>query len=154
MDNSFSYFPMFINLQNKNIVIFGAGKIALRRVNSLMKTECNITIVAPDILEDFYSIEYKKLNIIKDSYNKKYLKDVFIVLAITNDININNKIYKDCKKNNIIVNIASDKEKCDFFFPAIIYEKGYTVGICGNGKNHKLIKYIKNKLKKFLAKKE
>lgn len=154
MDNNFSYFPMFINLQNKNIVIFGAGKIALRRVNSLIKTECNITIVAPDILEDFYNIEYRKLNVIKDSYNKKYLKDVFIVLAITNDININNKIYKDCKKNNIIVNVASDKEKCDFFFPAVIYEKDYTVGIFGNGKNHKLIKYLKNKLKKFLAKKE
>ncbi len=142
------YFPMFINLENKNIVVFGAGKIALRRVKVLINSKCNITIVAPEILKDFYNIN--NINIIKDSYNKKYLKDAFIVLAITNDNNINNKIYFDCKENNIIVNVASDKNKCDFFFPGVIYKESYTIGICGNGKNHKLIKNIKNKIKDFL----
>lgn len=142
------YFPMFINLENKNIVVFGAGKIALRRVKVLINSKCNITVVAPEILKDFYNIN--NINIIKDSYNKKYLKDAFIVLAITNDNNINNKIYFDCKENNIIVNVASDKNKCDFFFPGVIYKESYTIGICGNGKNHKLIKNIKNKIKDFL----
>lgn len=142
------YFPMFINLENKNIVVFGAGKIALRRVKVLINSKCNITIVAPEILKDFYNIN--NINIIKDSYNKKYLKNAFIVLAITNDNNINNKIYFDCKENNIIVNVASDKNKCDFFFPGVIYKESYTIGICGNGKNHKLIKNIKNKIKDFL----
>ncbi len=142
------YFPMFINLENKNIVVFGAGKIALRRVKVLINSKCNITVVAPEILKDFYNIN--NINIIKDSYNKKYLKNAFIVLAITNDNNINNKIYFDCKENNIIVNVASDKNKCDFFFPGVIYKESYTIGICGNGKNHKLIKNIKNKIKDFL----
>lgn len=142
------YFPMFINLENKNIVVFGAGKIALRRVKVLINSKCNITVVAPEILKDFYNIN--NINIIKDSYNKKYLEDAFIVLAITNDNNINNKIYFDCKENNIIVNVASDKNKCDFFFPGVIYKESYTIGICGNGKNHKLIKNIKNKIKDFL----
>ncbi len=146
------YFPLFINLENKNIVIFGAGKIALRRVNSLINTKANITIIAPDVLEEFYHI--KNINIIKDLYNKKYLKDAFIVLAITNDKNINDKIYLDCKEKNIIVNIASDKEKCDFFFPGVIYKDDYTVGICGNGTNHSLVKNTIDKIRNFLNKKE
>lgn len=146
------YFPMFINLENKNIVVFGAGKIALRRVKSLLNTKCNITIVAPDILEEFYKI--KNIKIIKDVYNKKYLKNTFIALAITNDNRINDKIYLDCKENNIIVNTASDKEKCDFFFPGVIYKEDYTIGICGNGKDHKLIKDTTNMIRNFLDNKE
>ncbi len=151
MDNNFSYFPIFINIQNKDIIIFGAGKIALRRTMSLLNTGCNITIVAPNILEEFYSINYKNLTIIKDFYNKKYIEKAFIVLAITNSQEINNEIYLDCIKNNIIINVASNKEKCDFFFPGVIHKEDYTIGICGNGKNHKLIKNILNKIKNFLG---
>lgn len=146
------YFPMFVNLKNKNIVVFGAGNIALRRVKSLIYTKSNIKVVAPYILEEFYNID--KITIIKDFYNKKYLENAFIVLAITNNININNEIYLDCKMKNIIVNNASDKEKCDFFFPAIICEEDYTIGICGNGKNHKLIKNTKNTIERFLNEKK
>ncbi len=141
------YFPMFVNLENKNVVVFGAGKIALRRVNTLINTKCNITVVAPEILCDFYSI--KNIKIIKDVYNIKYLKDAFIVLAVTNDNNINNKIYLDCKENNIIVNVASDKNKCDFFFPAILFENNCTIGICGDGENHRLVKNTKNDIQNF-----
>lgn len=142
------YFPLFINLENKNIVVFGAGKIALRRVKSLINTKANITVIAPEILEEFYKIE--DITIIKDYYNKKYIKEAFIVLAITSDTRVNDKIYLDCKKNKIIVNIASDKEKCDFFFPGIIYNEDYTIGVCGNGKNHSLVKNIVDKIKSFL----
>ncbi|WP_250278650.1 precorrin-2 dehydrogenase/sirohydrochlorin ferrochelatase family protein [[Clostridium] colinum] len=151
MDNNFSYFPLFVNLQNKNIVIFGAGKIALRRVMSLINSGCKITIVAPNILEEFYKIDYENLIIIKDSYDIKYIENSFIVLAITNDKSVNNKIYLDCKENNIIVNVASDKDKCDFFFPGVIYKEDYTIGICGNGKNHSLVKNIVSRIKSFLT---
>lgn len=151
MKNNFSYFPMFINLQNKNIVIIGAGKIAFRRTISLINTGCNIKIIAPNILEQFYDIQYKNLTIIKDFYNEKYLKDAFIVLAITDNKDINDKIHLYCKKNNIIVNIASEQKKCDFFFPGVIYKQGYTIGVCGDGKNHTLIKDIVKKLKNFLS---
>ncbi|WP_317368754.1 bifunctional precorrin-2 dehydrogenase/sirohydrochlorin ferrochelatase [uncultured Tyzzerella sp.] len=154
MDSDFSYFPMFVNLKDKNIVIFGAGKIAIRRVKSLIKTGCNITIVAPNILQDFYNIGYKKLNIIKDSYNIHYLKNAFIVFAITDNSDINNKIYIDCKEKNIIVNTASDKYKCDFLFPGVIYKEDYTIGVCSNGKNYKLTKNIISILKNFLYKKD
>lgn len=148
MEKQFSHFPMFVNLEGKNVVIFGAGNIAIRRVLSLLNTGCNITVVAPQILCQFYNIQ--NINIIKDKYDKKYLKNAFMVLAITNDAKINDTIYNHCKQQNIIINVASDKQKCDFFFPGVVYKDGYTVGICGNGKNHKLIKNITDKIKNFL----
>lgn len=148
MEKQFSHFPMFVNLEGKKVVVFGAGNIAIRRVLSLLNTGCNITVVAPQILDQFYNIQ--NINIIKDKYDKKYLKNAFMVLAITNDNEINDIIYNYCKQNNIIINVASDKQKCDFFFPGVVYKDGYTVGICGNGKNHKLIKNITDKIKNFL----
>lgn len=148
------YFPMFINLNGKNICIFGAGKIALRRTKTMLEMGANVKIVAPSILDEFYSIKSDKLVIVKDFYSEKYLEDVFIVLSITNDNKVNDKVYIDCKNRNIIVNIASDKNKCDFLFPGVICNENYTVGICANGKNHKLAKNLVCAIRDFLQRRK
>ena len=143
------YFPMFFDISDKTVVVFGAGDIAYRRVNTLLKTGCKIILVAPNIKEEFYTIESDRLEIIKDIYKQEYLYNANIVLAITNDKNINDKIYIKCREKNIIVNVASDKEKCDFFFPAFIQQDGCSIGVCGDGSNHKLVRNISDKIRKF-----
>lgn len=145
-------FPIFVNLEDKKVVIIGAGKIAIRRVQAFIKCGANILIIGKEISEEIYNINYDNIKIIKDNYNKKYLIDAFIVLATTNDKNINNIIYNDAKYQNILVNNASDKRKTDFYFPAMIYEDGFVVSICGNGNNHTLIKNIANKIRNFFRK--
>ena len=46
------FFPVSIDLNNKNILVIGAGKIALRKVKTLMSYNCNITVITKDILEE------------------------------------------------------------------------------------------------------
>lgn len=150
MDKKSSYFPMFFDIEDKKVVVFGAGNIAHRRVLTLLNTGCDILLVAPNVNDKFCEIKSEKIKIIKDCYDKKYIQGAFMVLAITDNKDVNNEIYEECKKQNIIVNVASDKQKCDFFFPSLICKEGYTVAVCGDGKNHSLIKNIGDKLREFL----
>lgn len=147
MENEFIYFPMFINLIDKKVVVIGGGNIAFRRISTLLKTGAEITVVAPWICDDLKNIKSDKLKIIKKMYEKDDIKDAFMVLAITDDKNVNTEIFADCKMLGITVNVADDKEKCDFFFPGIIAKDGCSIGVCGNGKDHKLVKDIAKKIR-------
>lgn len=145
-------FPMFIPLNHKKIVVFGAGEVAYRRINTLLLFDANITVISPSVCQEIENlIIQKKIYWKKGSYPDNTIDtDAFFVLAATNDEVMNGKIYKECKRNNILVNNASNQAQCDFFFPAVIQTEDLVVGIVGNGSNHKKVSGIVKKIRKDL----
>jgi len=137
---------MFLDISQKKVLVFGGGSIALRRINTLLKFKCNITVISPIYKEEFKEIK-DKVNLIKRKYLYGDCEDYFIVIAATNDSNINNKIYKECKKKNIIVNIADCKEKCDFYFPAVIAQDDIVIAVNGGGINHTKVKKVSDNIR-------
>ena len=51
------YFPLYVDLTEKNILFAGGGKIAARRVHILMRFAKHITVVAPRFEESFGELE-------------------------------------------------------------------------------------------------
>ncbi|HVI40208.1 MAG TPA: precorrin-6A reductase [Anaerovoracaceae bacterium] len=135
------WFPLFTNISGKTIVVIGAGKIAKRRIETLLKFDCRIKVVAeeavPEVAE--YADE-KKLELLLKPYEAADLVGAAYVLAATNEKQLNHEIYEKCKEGDIPVNVADDKEKSDFYFPGIIRKNGVTVGVTAEGKDHGLAK--------------
>ncbi|MFI3206660.1 MAG: NAD(P)-dependent oxidoreductase [Clostridia bacterium] len=144
-DNKNKVFPIFINLQNKNILVVGFGNVAKRRIRTLLKFDCNIKVVAPEEIEEEF---LGKIEYIKGEFKEKYLDDCFMVLGATNDRNINQQIYEKCKEKRIFVNICDKKDDCDFFFPAI-FEDEEIIGalVSKHGDRHSLVKETAKKIR-------
>lgn len=89
------FFPVSIDLNNKNILVIGAGKIALRKVETLMSYNCNILIITKDILEEKF-LELEKNNKIKilknQEFEEKFLENFFLVIAATDNEVLNKNI--------------------------------------------------------------
>ncbi len=147
-----TYFPLFINLKEKEILVFGGGTIATRRVKALLPCGAVIRVVAPEISEELKQLaeENQSLTLEYRKYKPSELQKPDFVLAATNDENINTIIFRECRHKGILVNVASDKEKCDFFFPGIVQQGDITVGITANGKNHKKAAEVTDKIRKIL----
>lgn len=144
------YFPIFIPFENKKVLIYGGGKIAVRRVKTLLEFGANITVIAPTVEEELKC--EKRIVWKKDSYKEGSIEsDVFCVIAITDDSNVNETIYKECKAKNIMVNNASNKEQCDFLFPAIIKEGQVVAGLTASGTNHKLVRKVASRLREIFG---
>lgn len=124
------FFPMFVDLSEKNVVVVGGGNIATRRVKTMLQFTRNVKVIAPKMTEEL-------LELGKKSYAELLLRPVkrsdfdfaFIVIAATNDWKLNDEIYRVCKEQGIYVNVADDKEKCDFQFPGIYRQDDMVVGI-------------------------
>lgn len=137
-------FPLFISLEDKKIVIIGGGKIASRRSRILADFCPDITVVSLDFSEELLDMEREgKAKLIKKAYGKEDIKGAFCVLSATDSPDTDFKVYKDCKEEGIIVNVAGDKNLCDFYFPGIVKEDNLVAGLCASGKDHKKVKQLR-----------
>lgn len=146
------YFPLFIDLTDKKVLIFGGGTIATRRVLSLLEFGTNIKIVAPEVSLELIELEKSgEISIERREYTSGEINDCFMVLGATDNKKVNLDIYEECKRKKIIVNISSDQSKCDFFFPGIIKEKNLVIGVTASGKDHKMAKEVTKKIRNFIS---
>lgn len=143
------FFPVSIDLNSKNVLIIGAGKIALRKAETLLNYNCNIIVITKDILEEkFLNLEREnKIKIIKNQkFEEKFLENIFLVVVATNNEILNKEISYLCMKKNILVNNISSKDDMNIRFAAIYEKDDIQISISANGNPKKAVD-IKNKIK-------
>lgn len=124
------YFPMFVDLSEKNVVVVGGGNIATRRVKTLLQFTRNVKVIAPKMTEELLDLGRKSYaELLVRPVKRSDFEFAFMVIAATNDRKLNDEIYRVCKEEGIYVNVADDKEKCDFQFPGIFKQEDMVVGI-------------------------
>ncbi len=145
------FFPLFVDLSQKEILIVGAGTIARRRIRALCGFAGHMTIAAPEIhpeirkLADFYPI-----TLCERKFEPEDLLGKDFVLAASGDETLNREIYVMCREKGIPANNCSDKTMCDFQFPSIIRDGDVVIGINASGKNHRLVKETRIKVEQAL----
>ncbi len=145
------YFPMFVDLKNKNIKVFGAGEIATRRIKTLLNFTSNIEVISPSVTDDLnHIINSGKIKYIKDEYKEKYVTGD-IILSLTNSREVNNKVYLKCREKGILCNIGDKKEECDFYFPGVAFKNNVVVGVTSSGENHSEAKKVTQSIKALIG---
>ena len=145
------FFPMFIDLSDKNIVVVGGGTIATRRISTLLQFTRNVTVIAPQCSSEV--LEMAKLGQITLEQRPVKRSDfhmAYMVIAATNDRKLNDDIYRICKSEGIYVNVSSDREKCDFYFPGVFIKNEMVVGVTASGLDHRKARRVREEIQKAL----
>ena len=141
------YLPVSLNIKNKKVLVVGGGKVALQKINVLLKFTPHITVIAKDICD---GIKEKGLKTKIKAFKKSDLIGFYLVYACTNLRKLNASIKKDANKLKCLVNVADDPELCDFIMPAI-FKKGYmSVAVSSDGQNVKKSVQWRGKIKAIL----
>ena len=137
------FFPMFVDLSDKKIVVVGGGNIATRRVKTLLQFTRNITAVPKTTMELHELGKAGYVNLINRPVKRSDFDMAYMVIAATNDWKLNDEIHRVCKEEGIYVNVADDKSKCDFYFPGVYMKDEVVVGITASGLNHKKARKVR-----------
>ena len=146
------YFPLFVDLSDKNVVVVGGGEIATRRIKTLLYFTRNVTVVAPKMTRELTEMgKAGQVQAIFRPVKRSDLESAYMVIAATNDWKLNDEIYRVCKEEGIYVNIADDKSKCDFYFPGIYMKDEMVVGITASGLDHKKAARVREGIERVLT---
>lgn len=142
-------YPIILDLANKKIAVVGGGKIAARKINSLLAIKVSPTVISPRLAN---SIQINQIHWIQDYYQRKYVIDMDMIIACTNNLQVNRQIVQEATAQQL-VNDTSEKRFSNFYNMAIITQNDLLIGLSTIGKSPSKVKKIKIKLEKWLNQK-
>ena len=140
------YYPVHLDLKDINITIIGGGRIAFRKYQFFLQNEKPVTVVAKEFIPEFRGIQNQGLTLVQDEYRHSHIDDSFLVIAATNDAELNEKIGAYCKLKGKLVNVASNASLSNFIIPGIVQRGDLLLSVSTSGKNPSLTKKIKQEL--------
>lgn len=141
------FYPILINLQKFRCMVVGGGKVAHRKVISLLHFGADITVLSPKIIKPIQELaNNNSIRIIKKAYSEEYIDGYGIVFSATDNPEINQTVRKDCTDKRILLNVVDDPILCDFILPANVIRGDLTLSISSQGKAPFFSKKMKEKV--------
>lgn len=136
-----AYFPLFIDIEKRPCLVAGGGKVALRKVQVLLDFGADVTVVAPDILEEIKALE--NVQVSEREFSPEDIKEKALVVAATDDAFANHQIAELCKAQGVMVNAVDQIEDCTFIFPAYVKRRDVVAAFSSSGKSPVVTQYLK-----------
>ncbi|MBJ2174801.1 bifunctional precorrin-2 dehydrogenase/sirohydrochlorin ferrochelatase [Aureibaculum sp. A20] len=139
-------YPIFLKVNQLNIIIVGGGEVALEKLSFLLKSSPNakVGLIALDFSPKLLGLA-KKHDILtmQRPYTQNILHKQHIVIAATNNKDVNAEIYRDAKQKQLLVNVADTPEMCDFYLGGIVTKGNVKIAISTNGESPTVAKRLR-----------
>lgn len=138
--------PIMIDLQEKKVVIVGGGKVAKRRLESLLESEADITVISPEALPEIQelsllgNIKWKQKEV-----SKHDLTEAFFIIIATNDYSVNEAVKKYAPAHSL-VNSSFEAEEGNVHFPSHFKRGKLSIAVSTHGASPLLASKIKNEI--------
>jgi len=144
-----AYYPIFLDLKGKVILVVGGGRVAERKVEALLDSGAEIRIVGGKITEGLNKlVELRDLVCLNDEFQDKHLEGVFLVIAATDDRELNHRISTVAKEKGLLVNAVDQPADCNFIVPSIVRQGDLQIAVSTSGKSPALARKLRKQLDK------
>jgi len=149
---SMAKYPIFLELSGRRVLLVGAGPVAQRKALSLLEAGARLVIVAESIDPAFEAFCIsRKIELIKGRYSDEYLGKATLVIAATDNPDVNLRVYRDCQEKEILCNTVDEPECCDFFTPAVVQRGRLQIAIGTDGACPAYAGHIRKKLDEIIT---
>ncbi|GEL10903.1 precorrin-2 dehydrogenase / sirohydrochlorin ferrochelatase [Flavobacterium glycines] len=132
-------YPIFLKLHNLSVLIVGGGNVGLEKLSFLLKSSPNakVEVVAPRFIDELVTLAEKHpaVKLTNKKFKKKMLKKRNMVIACTDDLKVNKRVYELSRKRYLICNIADTPDLCDYYLGGIVTKGNVKIAISTNGKS-------------------
>jgi siroheme synthase-like protein len=128
-----AYFPLFVSMEGVPCLVIGGGRVALRKILTLMEFGAAVTVVSPRLLPEIEALSGIKL--VRRKFREQDLEGISFLFAASSDELCNRRAAQLGRERKIPVNAADLPGDCDFFFPALVRRGDVVVGVSSAGKS-------------------
>ena len=147
-------FPVFLKLDNLHTVLVGGGNVGLEKLTALLQNSpaAVVTVISKTFLAEVHVLaaQYPQITIIQKPFTDTDLDGGDIVIAATNDSELNSYIRQSAHDRKLLINVADKPDLCDFYLGSIVQKGNLKIGISTNGKSPTIAKRLKEVLNEAL----
>jgi uroporphyrin-III C-methyltransferase/precorrin-2 dehydrogenase/sirohydrochlorin ferrochelatase len=145
------YFPIFLDANYISAMIIGGGEVASRKIELLLKSTVNITIMSKDVCAGVERlINLHQLTWLKHNYQAGHFSQINIVIAATDDNLINEAVAEESRSLNILTNVVDQPDLCTYITPAIIDRSPMIIALSSSGSAPILVRMLREQIEKTL----
>jgi precorrin-2 dehydrogenase/sirohydrochlorin ferrochelatase len=141
------WYPLFLDIEGRRVVIAGGGKVALRKAQGLAEAGARITAVAPRFDAGFEGLPVER---IERAFQESDTVGAMLVFAATDSRDVNHRIAELAKERGIPANIADAPEECGFIVPARIRRGDVQIAVSTGGTDPSRAASLRRKLEEWL----
>jgi uroporphyrin-III C-methyltransferase/precorrin-2 dehydrogenase/sirohydrochlorin ferrochelatase len=145
------YFPVFLDGSKIRSLVVGGGEVAARKLELLLKTQAEITLVAAQINDNVQRlVKTHAINWLQKNFHSGLMKQVNLVIAATDDPQVNQQVHLEATSLNLLVNVVDAPQLCSYITPAIIDRDPMLIALSSSGKSPVLIRMLRESIEKNL----
>jgi precorrin-2 dehydrogenase/sirohydrochlorin ferrochelatase len=141
------HYPIFVDLQDRPVLVVGAGKVALRKTKGLLEAGARVTVVAPECEAEF---EELPVRLVRRRFRASDLAGAMLIFAATDDRMTNHRIGIAAKGKGVLANIADNASECGFIVPARVQRGSIHIAVSTGGESPRLAAELRKKLEDVL----
>jgi siroheme synthase-like protein len=136
-------YPVSLVVAGKECVVVGGGTVATRKVAGLVAAGAKVRVIAPEVCEE---IRAMPVEVVQRPYQSGDLDVAWLVIAATDDPEINQQVHADGRQARVWVNAADDPDACSFLLPAVVRQGPITVAVSTSGHSPALAGWLKDQI--------
>ena len=141
------YYPVFLDLNARSCVVIGGGPIAEGKIQMLLECGANITMISPTVTSKIKHLaKTGTIQLEEREYREGDLNQAYLVIAATDDNNVNQIIAREAERHNLLLNVADVTHLCNFISPAVLRRGDVTVAISTSGTSPALARKLREEI--------
>jgi len=146
------YYPVFLDLNGKSVVVIGGGNIAHQKMENLIKVGADVTVVSPDLNEPMATLKAEdRFRHIDREYQPGDLEGYTLAFVATDDRAVNAAVADEGKARGVWVNAVDDPPYCDFIMPGIVQRGDLVIAVSTSGRSPAMARKMREELTDFLT---
>jgi len=139
--------PIFLKLDGRPGLLVGAGNVALEKVNTLLSSGIRLKVIAPNAKAEIHSLAVEnKIELVQRKFTPDDLDGNFVVIAATDDPEVNATVYRESVARGILVNSVDDPPHCDFYFGSVVRRGDLQVAISTAGESPAVAQQLRREI--------
>src|SRR3954469_14198542 len=146
------FYPIYLNLTGKRVVVVGGGKVAERKIESLLGTGAAVTVVSPEVTSGILALaKQKRIELQQRQYAAGDCDGAAFVFSATDVSSVSHTVFQDAHTAGALVNTADQPALCDFIMPAVVRRGNVTIAISTGGTSPGLAGRLRQKIARLIG---
>ena len=143
------FYPILVDLQGKKALVVGGGKVAQRKIETLLAYGASVQVVARELTAELEELRSAgRVEFLGGEFSDAFLIGAFVVFAATDDASLNHRVSREAQQRGLLVNAVDQPADCNFIVPSILSRGDLLIAVSTSGKSPAFARKVRVELER------